>query len=217
MSPIQRHAILLTKAGLLLNGHQEQTLWNSNQNTTIFIQQHAFQNAVCEMTAILSRPQSVNLRTWCSCKLWYLFRGDNKECCLIWEPLICFGIALLRCPPKRRYSYTQVSKTWTSNYIPHYHWEVMTYLCFRYLLLALKPAYMYISTYSQIISKYLPLTITYWLVFQTLNMKLSYVLRLTSIRQITMPTVRVYVHSKFQRYFFTNIFLLVVTEINTYV
>ena len=35
--------------------------WKSNQNTTIFIEENARQNVVCEMASILSRPQCVNI------------------------------------------------------------------------------------------------------------------------------------------------------------
>ena len=34
--------------------------WNLNRNSCIFIQESAFENVVCEMVAILSRPQCVN-------------------------------------------------------------------------------------------------------------------------------------------------------------
>ena len=34
--------------------------WNFNRNSNIFIQENAFENVVCEMVAILSRPQCVN-------------------------------------------------------------------------------------------------------------------------------------------------------------
>ena len=34
--------------------------WNVNQNSYIFIQENAFESGVCEMAAILSRPQCVN-------------------------------------------------------------------------------------------------------------------------------------------------------------
>ena len=33
--------------------------WNSNQNSNIFVQENAFENDVCEMVSILSRPQCV--------------------------------------------------------------------------------------------------------------------------------------------------------------
>ena len=34
--------------------------WNFNHNSNIFIQENAFENVVCEMASILSRPQCVN-------------------------------------------------------------------------------------------------------------------------------------------------------------
>ena len=33
--------------------------WNFNRNSNIFIQEHTFENVVCEMACILSRPQCV--------------------------------------------------------------------------------------------------------------------------------------------------------------
>ena len=33
--------------------------WNPKKNSNIFIQENAFESIVCEMTAILSRPQYV--------------------------------------------------------------------------------------------------------------------------------------------------------------
>ena len=33
--------------------------WNFNQNSNIFIQENAFESVVCEMAAMLSRPQCV--------------------------------------------------------------------------------------------------------------------------------------------------------------
>ena len=40
--------------------------WNHNKNSSIFFQENAFKNVICEMVAILSRPQSVKgaLCTW---------------------------------------------------------------------------------------------------------------------------------------------------------
>ena len=38
--------------------------WNRNQNTTIFIQENAFENVVWKMTAIMSRPQCDNRINW---------------------------------------------------------------------------------------------------------------------------------------------------------
>ena len=35
--------------------------WNLNRNSYIFIQENAFENVICEMTAILSQPQCVKL------------------------------------------------------------------------------------------------------------------------------------------------------------
>ena len=43
--------------------------WNPKQNSYIFIQENAFENVVCEMAAILSRPQFVKGKNI----LWYHF------------------------------------------------------------------------------------------------------------------------------------------------
>ena len=40
--------------------HGNKIHWYSNENTTILIQQNAFKDIVCKMTAILSRPLCVN-------------------------------------------------------------------------------------------------------------------------------------------------------------
>ena len=62
LSPDRRQAIILTSAGILLIGPVgtnfiEISIWNSN----IFIKKNAFENVVCEMASILSRPQFVNV------------------------------------------------------------------------------------------------------------------------------------------------------------
>ena len=35
--------------------------WNFNRNWNIFIKKNAFENIVCEIASILSRPQCVNM------------------------------------------------------------------------------------------------------------------------------------------------------------
>ena len=37
--------------------------WNFNRNSNIFIGENTFENVVCEMTVILSRPQCVNMES----------------------------------------------------------------------------------------------------------------------------------------------------------
>ena len=46
----------------ILNWILRNKLWNCNRHSYRFIEQNALQNIVCEMTAILSRPQCVNNR-----------------------------------------------------------------------------------------------------------------------------------------------------------
>ena len=67
LSPDRRQAIIWTNAGILLIG----PLWTSfseifDKNSNIFIQEDAFESVVCEMAAILFRPQCVNLGLWVS-------------------------------------------------------------------------------------------------------------------------------------------------------
>ena len=40
---------------------RDELQWNFNLNANIFIEENTFQNVVCEMAAILSRPQCVNV------------------------------------------------------------------------------------------------------------------------------------------------------------
>ena len=60
LSPGRRQAIIRTNAGILLIEPWNKLQWNSNQNSNIFIQENAFEYVVCDMAAILSRPQWVN-------------------------------------------------------------------------------------------------------------------------------------------------------------
>ena len=46
------------------NKHQ----WNVNRNSNIFLKKNAFENYVCEMAAILSQPQCVNVVGMHACK-----------------------------------------------------------------------------------------------------------------------------------------------------
>ena len=61
LSPRRRQAIIWTNAGILLIRPLGKKLqWHFNRNWNIFIQENAFENIVCEMVSILSRPQCVN-------------------------------------------------------------------------------------------------------------------------------------------------------------
>ena len=44
--------------------------WNFNRNSKIFIKENAFENVVCEMASILSRPQCVNHFRHCNFSRW---------------------------------------------------------------------------------------------------------------------------------------------------
>ena len=61
LSPIRRRAIVRTNAGIFSYlALSNKIQWNVNQNSYICIQENVFENVVCEMAAILSRPQYVN-------------------------------------------------------------------------------------------------------------------------------------------------------------
>ena len=52
--------------------------WKFNRNSNTFIQKNAFESVVCEMTAILYRPQSVNMGTL----YWW------NDICILRRPLL---------------------------------------------------------------------------------------------------------------------------------
>ena len=71
LSSGQRQAIIWTNAGILLiRPLSNKFQWAFNRHSNIFIQENAFESVVCEMAAILSRPQCVNaFITQITCKL----------------------------------------------------------------------------------------------------------------------------------------------------
>ena len=56
LSPRRRQAIIWTNAGILLI-EPLGTNFNFNRNWSIFIEEKAFEDIVCEMASILSQPQ----------------------------------------------------------------------------------------------------------------------------------------------------------------
>ena len=95
LSRVRRQAIIWTNAGILLIGPLRKNFseilfriqtcsfkklhlktssakwlqWNFNQNSNMFIQEIAFENVVCKMASILSRPQWVKIHPWASNRL----------------------------------------------------------------------------------------------------------------------------------------------------
>ena len=59
LSPGRRQAIIWTNAEILFIWPLGTSQWNINRNSYIFIQENALECVVCEMSAILSRPQCV--------------------------------------------------------------------------------------------------------------------------------------------------------------
>ena len=92
LSPGRRQAIIWTNAGILLIGTLGTKLkwnfnrnivnwilgnklqWNSDRNSNIFIQENTFESVVCEMAAILSRPQCFNVTSPCPLATSFLAR-----------------------------------------------------------------------------------------------------------------------------------------------
>ena len=62
LSPGRRHAIIWTNARILLidSNLRNKLQWNPRRNSFIFIIENVFENVVCEMASIWSRPQCVN-------------------------------------------------------------------------------------------------------------------------------------------------------------
>ena len=69
--------------------------WNFNQNSYIFIQENAFENAVWKMAAILFQPHCVKTKSMISCT--------------VWLSEVYAGIILCVCPANERWSYNVTS------------------------------------------------------------------------------------------------------------
>ena len=67
--------------------------WNFNRNSSIFIKEIAFQNVVCKMVFILSRPQWVNL--WNPGRLWFDFENVILKHISFISASICCEIAVM--------------------------------------------------------------------------------------------------------------------------
>ena len=59
LSPGRRQSIISTNARILFMVPWGTNRWNFNRSSSIFIQENTFENVVCEMASILSRPQCV--------------------------------------------------------------------------------------------------------------------------------------------------------------
>ena len=57
LSPGRRQAIIWTNAGIVNWTPRNKFQWKVNRNSNIFIEENTFENVVCEMLSILSRPQ----------------------------------------------------------------------------------------------------------------------------------------------------------------
>ena len=66
--------ICVGKLSIIVNWTLRNKLpWNFNRNSNIFIQENAFESVVCEMAAILSRPQCVKVS-------WYFVTSPTFHC-----------------------------------------------------------------------------------------------------------------------------------------
>ena len=85
LSPARHQAIIWTNAGILL-------IWllgtNFNGILFIFIQENAFENVVCEMAAILSRPECDKPQAWELPVMWdamtFIWHHWQKHTCISW-------------------------------------------------------------------------------------------------------------------------------------
>ena len=94
-SPGRRQAIIWTNAGILLIEPLGTNLRNFNRNWNIFIQENAFENIVCEMASILSRPQCGPLLLLLCCiypvsRAAHHIWGAMRFCCIVCFPLSYF-------------------------------------------------------------------------------------------------------------------------------
>ena len=63
LSPDRRQALTWTNAEFIVNWtHRNKLQSNLNSNSNIFIQENAFENVICQMVAIFSLPQWVNMK-----------------------------------------------------------------------------------------------------------------------------------------------------------
>ena len=64
LSPGRRQAIIWTNAGIVNWTLGNKFQWNLNRIQYIFIQENAFEDVVCEMASMSSRPQCVKFLNW---------------------------------------------------------------------------------------------------------------------------------------------------------
>ena len=79
--------------------------WNFNQNWNIFIEENTFENVVCEMLFISSRPQCVNAEEtghWVSFKMFYCKFWSCEicvqECCIVLKFEWCLSSSAAEMP-----------------------------------------------------------------------------------------------------------------------
>ena len=90
LSPDRRQAIIWTNSGILLTGPLGTNFSEILiQNSKSFIQENAFESVVCEMAAILSRPQCVNSKPYVS----FQWRASYKSPAVFLK----FGKIMRRC------------------------------------------------------------------------------------------------------------------------
>ena len=104
--------------------------WNFNRYSSIFIQENACENVVCENAAILSRPQCVNTTRWVSS--WHLSIKYIIHIHVITTNHIVISLPFLHylhclpCPPSK----ISDSQSWLSNFnssrdVPSYHQKLL--------------------------------------------------------------------------------------------
>ena len=77
--PGRHQAIIWTNAGILLIKPLETNISELNRHSYIFIPENAFESAVCEMSAVLSRPQCVNIYPLIKLRLSFHCSGHVRQ------------------------------------------------------------------------------------------------------------------------------------------
>ena len=104
--------------------------WNLNWNSSIFIQENTFESVVCEMAAILSRPQCVN--PFRSEQNGQCFTDDNFNCIFMNGTFLWKQLTWLPCSQYHKYVSTEyiMYSAHTTNYIIRYRDALSTLMLF---------------------------------------------------------------------------------------
>ena len=125
LSPGRRHAVILTTAGMLLIGLLPTHVSDILIKISIFSLKNPFENVVWKVTAILSRPQSVNLSSLASTVILGGHRGVTKMQNVVPNPLSAGCIVSLTWEWAHFRALSNLVKI---DYFQLFHWEVNSLL-----------------------------------------------------------------------------------------